>query len=50
MKKLIIRISYFLFIHLTNLAGIDNFSCNDRWDNKKSIWENTKIFVESEEK
>ena len=46
MKKLLNRVWYFIFIHLSILAGIDDFSCSEEWDNEKSIWENTKIFVE----
>lgn len=46
MKKLVERFKYFILIQLSILTGIDDFSCRNDWDRNKSIWQNTKIFVE----
>lgn len=34
------QLQTFLLIILSMLAGIDDFTCNPKWDKNKSIWWN----------
>lgn len=40
------QLNNYLLIMMSILVGIDDFSCNPKWEKDKSIWENARNIIE----